>query len=175
MTSWVVIGWALLAVSVLAVIGLVVWITYGRRHGSAAPVVGFPVFSIDRYLVMKRLLHEADVEFLSRLPGYRPEIGRRLQRAQRKAFRGYLKDLRRDFYVLHAAARRILTAPDANSPELVGILLRQRVAFELELARLHFRLLLSSAGFGEVSARPLVEMLERIQMDLSRYASLPAA
>jgi hypothetical protein len=58
--------------------------------------------------------------------------------------------------------------------ELVGVLLRQQLRFWWAMAALEARLSLRRIGLGKVDVRGLVESVERMRLDLSRFG-VPAA
>jgi hypothetical protein len=64
---------------------------------------------------------------------------------------------------------------DAESAELVGILMRQQVTFWRAMAGLEVRLALRAAGIGKVNVRPLLELLEAMRADLARVGAPQAA
>src|SRR5438105_538368 len=55
------------------------------------------VLSLDKYRPMERLLQEDDFRFLANQPGFSPQLGRRFRTERRRIFRGYLRNLRKDF------------------------------------------------------------------------------
>src|SRR5271166_3012608 len=68
-----------------------------RLDKQATTAEWFESFSIDHFAPMERLLDRSDFEFLSRQPGYRPEIGARLLKERKRMFLGYLRLLIGDF------------------------------------------------------------------------------
>jgi len=124
---------------------------------------------------MERLLSEQDLVFLKSQPGYREHMGERWKRERRRIFRLYLAELKRDFRRLHAKARLLVAHADADSADLVRILLRQRWTFAWAAANLQVRLALAWAGIGKVDAAPLIDLLEAMRADVSRRAALHAA
>src|SRR5271170_4999896 len=51
------------------------------------------------------LLSDEDFDFLATLPGYKPEIGEKLQCHHEQILRLYLRELAREFHNVHAEAR----------------------------------------------------------------------
>jgi len=86
-----------------------------------------------------------------------------------------LDELKRDFRRLHAEARAMAANADAESAELVGILMRQQLTFWRAMAGLELRLALRAAGIGRVDVRPLIELLEPMRVDLARFSAPQAA
>jgi hypothetical protein len=176
MTAWVGISWAVTVGALLVLSATIAWMWWQRREKRAIHNGGDSgAFSIHRYQPMEHLLSEDDFAFLSAQPGYTPEIGARWKRERRHIFRLYLNDLRRDFLRLHAEARAMAANADAESAELVGILMRQQVTFWRAMAGLELRLALRAAGIGKVNVRPLLELLEAMRADLARVGALEAA
>ena len=119
---------------------------------------------------MERLLSDADFAFLASQPGYEPKIGARWKRERRRLFRLYLGELKHDFRRLHVEARVMAANADAESAELVGILMRQQVLFWRAMAGLELRLALRAAGIGTVNVRPLIELIEAMRLNLARFS-----
>jgi hypothetical protein len=174
-TLWVGLGWAATAGSLATVAGLVIWLRLrGRRANAADAADGSWEFSLENYGSMGRLLAEEDLVFLRSQPGYRPEMGARWKRERHRLFRLYLTELKHDFPRLHAQARTLVAHSDADSADLVGVLMRQELTFMRALAGLELRLLLQRAGVGKVDVAPLIELLEAMRLDLA-YRTAPHA
>ena len=176
MTGWLAVGWIVTAGSVVVLLALIAWIWSQRQEKRATSGFGESTgFSVSRYQPMEYLLSEEDFAFLASQPGYEPEIGARWKRERRRIFRLYLDELKRDFQRLHAEARVMAANADAESAELVGILMRQQVSFWRAMAGLELRLALRAAGIGKVNVRPLLELLEAMRADLARVRAPQAA
>jgi tryptophan 2,3-dioxygenase len=176
MTGWIAAGWVVTAGSIVVLSATIAWIWWQRRGEQAAGEFGESSgFSISRYQPMEHLLSEEDFAFLASQPGYEPEIGARWQRERRRIFRLYLDELKRDFRRLHAEARVMAANADAESAEMVGILMRQQVTFWRAMAGLELRLALRAAGIGKVDVRPLIELLEAMRVDLAHFSAPQAA
>jgi hypothetical protein len=117
---------------------------------------------------MQRLLSDDDFTFLASQPGYQRKIGTQWKRERKRIFRLYLNELKADFHRLHADARLMAANADAESSELVAILMRQQIAFWRAIASLEVRLALRAAGIGRIDVAPLLEMLESMRLDLTR-------
>ncbi|MEO8025728.1 MAG: hypothetical protein ABI823_04620 [Bryobacteraceae bacterium] len=131
-------------------------------------------FSIDRYRPMERLLNEADFRFLESLPGYRKEIGARLRKERRVAFRRYLNRLTRDFHRLHAAARQAVAYSETDQSHLVPVLMRQRLQFAWLVTKIDFQLAFHGVGLGKVPVGNLVAAMDAMSREL-RMAAVPTA
>lgn len=131
-------------------------------------------FSIQRYRPMERLLAEEDFRFLESLPGYRPEIGTRLRKERRVAFRRYLNRLVRDFHRLHSAARHAVAYASTDQSQLVGLLMKQRAEFTLALVHIEIRLALHTFGLAKVQVSGLVGAMDTMSREL-RLAAVPNA
>ncbi len=176
MTGWVATGWVVTVGSIVAVSAAIAWI-WRQRQGKreTGDSGGSGGFSISRYQPMEHLVSEDDFAFLASQSGYEPEIGVRWKRERRRIFRLYLDELKRDFRRLHAEARAMAANADAESAELVGILMRQQLTFWRAMAGLELRLALRAAGIGRVDVRPLIELLEAMRVDLARFSAPQAA
>jgi hypothetical protein len=119
-------------------------------------------FSLARYEPMKRLLSEEDFEFLSRKPGVRPAMVRRLRAQRRRVFRAYLAELASDFNRLHRDARlMVATAPEEYSG-LVGTLIGIQIRFWRALAAAEIHLTMHAVGAGRIDVSALLGPLEAL-------------
>jgi hypothetical protein len=167
----VAVGSALLFAGVLIVVRLLAYRTVADRAQNETAG-----FSLARYEPMARLLLEEDFLFLASQPGYRPEIGAKWRRERQRIFRLYLRDLAQDFQRLHAEARAVVADSRAESSELVGVLMRQQIAFWRAMAGIELRLWMNQLGLGKAGltkagARGLVESIEAMRRDLARFAA----
>jgi hypothetical protein len=119
-------------------------------------------FSLARYRPMRRLLSENDLRFLESRPGYRPEVGRTLRAERRKAFRGYLNEIKKDFWTIHALAKQILLDWPEDNPELGVLLMKSQGRFLWSLARIEFYLALHWTGISTPKLDPLFGALESL-------------
>ncbi|MBI3209332.1 MAG: hypothetical protein HYZ37_10595 [Candidatus Solibacter usitatus] len=119
---------------------------------------------------MQRLLSEADTAFVAGQPGYKPELQARLRSSRVRLFRGYLALLEKEFLALHATLRQLtLTAP-MDRPEVAKFLIRQRVQFAVNMAKVRFRLLLFRFGIAVPEVSSLVQAVESLRVEVQRYA-----
>lgn len=125
-------------------------------------------FSPGRYQPMARLLASDDIEFLRRRVCRRSGIVERWDGARRRVFRLYLSDLAADFHALHAEARALVAESPEQYSDLVGVLMRQQVAFWRAMAGVRARLVLHGLGLGQVDARPLVTALDNMRLEIER-------
>jgi hypothetical protein len=128
-------------------------------------------FSLERYEPMAGLLSEEDFVFLAAQPGYKPEMGAKLRRERRRIFRLYLRELAQDFHGLHREARALVAESPEQHSELVGLLMRQQVAFWRAIAALEMRLAASRLHLANVDVRGLLESIEAMRLDLARVAA----
>jgi hypothetical protein len=174
MTAWTLLGGMVTVGSVMCLAYAVFRMRSGIRQHTAAEA-GSPAggFSIDRYRPMERLLSAEDLEFLRRAHGYTPELGARWKKQQLRLFQMYLAELRCDFRQLHAAARAIVANTHTESPEIVRALVSQRVQFEYVSLRLELEIRMAQCGLGQVSAKGLIAMVERMRQELEVLAPRP--
>jgi hypothetical protein len=165
-----------ICLAVLAVIGLALaYMLRSLRNPATITECDFDwlsEFSTSKYRPMLRLLAEDDFKFLEAQEGYEPSIGKRLRTERLKIFRGYLRNLIRDYHRLHLAARLILVYAPEDRSDLAAQLVRCRVEFAINLAKLEFDLFLYSLGIGAVDVRALLGSLDSLQ---SRIASASSA
>lgn len=131
-------------------------------------------FSTSKYRPMLRLLAEDDFRFLEAQEGYEPAIGKRLRSERLKIFRGYLRNLVRDYHRLHLAARLILVYSPEDRSDLAAHLVRHRIEFAIKLARLELDLFFYSLGIGAVDVRALLGTLDSMQSRITSAASANA-
>lgn len=120
-------------------------------------------FSITKYRPMLRLLAEDDFRFLEQQEGYEPAIGKRLRAERLKIFRGYLRNLVRDYHRLHIGARLILVYAPEDRSDLASQLVRHRLEFAWNLMRVELNLAMYSLGIGSVDVKALIGTLDSIQ------------
>ncbi|MBV9397899.1 MAG: hypothetical protein JO062_07960 [Bryobacterales bacterium] len=121
---------------------------------------------------MARLLQDDDLDFLRQRVCPRAGIVERWDRARRQVFRLYLNDLASDFRGLHAEARALVAESPEQYSDLVGVLMRQQIAFWRAMAGIRVRLMANALGFGHVDARPLVNALDGMQLEIERSVEL---
>lgn len=126
----------------------------------------FEGFSATAYRPMKRLLADEDFRFLSKQPGYTPEMGRHLRKERRLVFRGYLRNLTKDFNRLYSGATILLVYSEVDRPELASSLLGIRANFYYALFRVHVRLAMHVVGFEMVDVTPMLQPLEFLQVQV---------
>ncbi|HML16080.1 MAG TPA: hypothetical protein VK419_03605 [Bryobacteraceae bacterium] len=132
-------------------------------------------FSLARYEPMTRLLHDPDLHFLEKQPGYRPEIGQKLRRERLRIFRLYLADLAADFRALHAAAREMVANSDAQHADLIAPLFRQQFTFWRAIASIEFRLMTGGRSLIPAEVRGLIDAMEAMRLALAGMAPAPSA
>ena len=133
------------------------------RQKSTSSMEELPVLSPGKYRPMERLLGEEDFRFLAAQPGYTPQLGRRFRSERRRLFRGYLRNLRKDFGRVTTACHLLLIHSASDRKDLASALLRQRLTFNLAMLGVQGRLLLHAAGVGAVDVSSLVESFENLR------------
>src|SRR5258708_17833329 len=98
------------------------------------------VLSLEKYRPMERLLQEDDFRFLAAQPGFSPQLGRRFRTERRRIFRGYLRNLRRDFSRLSSAFRILIVHSVEDRGDLSKSLMRMQVMFALGMLTVEGRL-----------------------------------
>lgn len=122
-----------------------------------------------------RLFSEADFEYMARQPGYRPEIARQLRAERAKIFATYLKQMGREFERLHHSLRMLTLEAAADRPEISRALLEQQVLFSLYMAKARMRLALFRLGVKPVETQGLVDMLDRMQVQVNQLSQAATA
>ena len=175
MTIGTALAWSVTVGLLVALLGALAWMVLRRRPSTSWHDDNSEGFSLDRYQPMARLLDEEDLLFLKSQPGYRPEMGVRWKRERFRIFRLYLRELKSDFRRLHAQAREMVSHSEADSPDLVRILMKQQMTFWRVTTALEFRLVLQQLGIGKANVTSFIERIEAMRADLAlRTAPLTA-
>src|SRR5207245_9214180 len=119
------------------------------------------LFAPSRYKPMERLLDPADGSFLA-LQGCNRSMMRRFRASRLGIFRGYARCLGRDFTRVSNALKVLMIHAPADRSALVGMLVKQRLMFSMNMMSLEMRLTMHSFGFSAptVDVRSLVEALD---------------
>jgi hypothetical protein len=131
------------------------------------------VLSLEKYRPMERLLQGDDFRFLAGQPGFSPQLGRRFRTERRKIFRGYLRNLRKDFNRLSSAFRILVVHSVEDRGDLAASLVRMRVMFALGMLAVEGRLLLHASGVGVVDVSGLVASLDTMQTQMRLMLTPP--
>jgi hypothetical protein len=157
-----------LAATASAALLLAAWMAmrlrYYRRVRSEAAPNGQAAFPPSTYDFMS-LLSEDDFDFLASLPGYRPEIGKKLRFHHERILRLYLCELAQEFHSVHAEAREILATAGEEHAPAVGLLMRQQLVFWQSMARIELSFAipgLSAARWDKARASALAGIVEAI-------------
>ena len=173
LNTWTVLGGPVMLGCITVLLVTIIRLRIRNGASGRAHADGAAVFSLDRYRPMQRLLSEQDMLFLKRSPGYTKQMGKRWKRHQLVLFKMYLRELRLDFYKLHAEARSIVADTGMESSDLVRQLIRQRIQFEYATAKVELQISLAGFGMGAVSARPLLKTVEMMRKQLQTMAPRP--
>ena len=131
-------------------------------------------FSVKSYAPMERLLQKSDSVFLASQPGYRPAIGKRLERERRRIFRSYLRLLVGDFHRLIGIGKFMVVYSNQDQLEFARKLRRQQVTFYARVCALQLQLALYPLGWTSVDARGLLDALGDMRTQVGQLASQPA-
>ena len=133
------------------------------------------VLSLEKYRPMERLLQEQDFRFLATQPGFSPQLGRRFRTERRRIFRGYLRNLKKDFGRVSLAFRILIVHSVEDRGDLAASLVRLRLMFAIGMLAVEGRLLLHAAGLGTVDVSGLVASLETMQGQMRLMLTPPQA
>lgn len=129
--------------------------------------------SVERYRPMLRLLDATDLEFLREQPGFDSRMAARLRKQRIHVFKGYLKNLKRDFRQSCRALRLLMVQASYDRPDLARLVIRKQATFELCLLRARWRLLLYGWGMGCVDINCLMRVFDSVRLELQEL--VPAA
>ncbi len=111
------------------------------------------------------LLSDEDFDFLASLPGYKPEIGKKLRLHHERILRLYLRELAQEFHGVHAEAREIVATAGEEHAPAVGLLMRQQLVFWRSMARIELSFAIPGFGGGrwnQARAAALAGVVEAI-------------
>ena len=129
-----------------------------------------------RYRPMERLLGTEDLDFLASQPGYTRQMARRLRSERRKAFRGYLRCMRRDFDHVCLALQLLMANSTIDRPDLASVLVKQKATFHMAMLAVEFRLALHACGIDRmVDVRDLVGALDALGGELRQLVPVATA
>jgi hypothetical protein len=164
---------------ILACVGLFALVRW-LHHLLVRPERIFPVtaeslnqLSVDRYRPMLRLLDEGDFRILRAQPGCTAEMAQKVRQQRYHIFKGYLRSLDSDFQKVSSALRTLISQAPEDRPDLAGVLLRTEILFVFGMWMVRARLWLYGWGVGSVNVAPLVQMFNRLRIELG--ALVPAA
>jgi hypothetical protein len=177
MTELLAMGAIAAAASSTTAVGFWCWIRIRPRKSTGGEFQASAEFSADfameRYEPMMRLLAGEDLQFLRKHAC--GKIAARWDRERRRVFRQYLRDLSVDFHRLHAHARALVSESPEQYSDLVGMLMRQQVAFLRAMAGVELRLALHAAGIGTVDVRGLIGVIDAVRLELERSVAVASA
>jgi len=144
-----------------------------RLDKQASTAEWFETFFSDSFSPMERLLDQSDFEFLSRQPGYRPEIGARLLKERKRLFLGYLRLLIGDFNQLLGIARLMIVHSTEDRARFAKVLWRQQVTFYLAICAVRVRVALYPLGWTSLDVSKLIRALESMRDQVAQLGFQP--
>jgi hypothetical protein len=163
------------AAFVIAAFSLLFWRLASRLDNQACTTEWFESFSLDSFAPMERLLDKSDFEFLSRQPGYRPEMGGRLLKQRKKLFLSYLRLLTGDFNQLLQIARLMIVYSNEDRAEFAKVLWRQQVTFYLAICAVRLRVALYPMAWSSLDVSKLMQALENMRSQVAQLGFQPMA
>ncbi|MSV30564.1 MAG: hypothetical protein EXQ52_17745 [Bryobacterales bacterium] len=169
--SWIAVPcFGLLAVA----FGLLVRSFVSWKAAPSGPVGNLDDFSAARYQPMERLLAENDYSFLAAQRGLDPKVAKRLRGDRRRIFRGYLREMHRDFARVYGMLSELMLHSTEDRPDLAVAMLRQKWSFTTALARVEVRLFVHQFGLGSIEVSELLRAMDTLSAELRHFA-MPAA
>ena len=161
-----------IGITVLTCLGLVLALPLLVRRiaasGGCLPVTSewIDELSVERYQPMVRLLDGEDLDFLRSQPGYTSHMAAKLRLQRCQIFREYLRCLNADFGRVCAAMKILILQSRHDRPDLAAALVRHQAAFLCGMLAVRFRLFLYRWGLGSVDVTGLVEVFDRMRLQL---------
>jgi hypothetical protein len=144
-----------------------------RLDSGASSAEWFENFSLDSFSPMERLLDQSDFEFLSKQPGYRPEIGARLLKERKQLFLSYLRLLIGDFNQFLRIARLMMVHSTEDRADFAKVLWRQQVTFYMAVCALRVRVALYPLGWTSLDVSRLMGALENMRNQVTQLGFQP--
>jgi hypothetical protein len=154
------------ALLIIAVYFLVRQQICALRRRPTMPLDWAPELSVDRYRPMYRLLADDDIRFLSTQPGATPALVKRLRRQRYQVFRGYLRGLQCDFRQACDALLLLAMHSQTDRGDIIRALVVSQMKFSIGMFRVRCRLLLYRWNMGHEPVAALVDLFERLQLEL---------
>jgi hypothetical protein len=125
---------------------------------------------------MLRLLDEGDLRFLSKQPGFTPQMAARFRAQRCRILWGYLRSIQVDFVRICTALKIVMAQSRQDRPDLASALVRSQITFTCAMAAVQVRLLLYRWGFGKVEVASLVKVFDGMRLELCTLvpAQVPA-
>jgi hypothetical protein len=140
------------------------------RRRPSFPPDWTPDLSVDRYRPMFRLLANDDLCFLRSQPGATPALVARLRRQRYQVFLGYLRSLQRDFHQACEALVLVAVQSQTDRQDILRALIFTRMKFTIGCLRVRCLLLLYRWNVGQEPVANLVNLFERLQLELLAFA-----
>ena len=146
-----------------------------RRDGETYTADWFESFSLESFAPMERLLDKSDFDFLSRQPGYRPEIGATLLKERKRLFLGYLRLLIADFNQLLHIARLMIVYSAEDRSDFARVLWRQQFTFYVAICAVRVRVAVYPLAWKSLDVSKLMHALENMHAQVSQLGFEPVA
>ena len=175
MTELIAVGAIAVTASSVTAIGSWSWIRGRQARRMLRSGMPASEFTPERYEPMIRLLSNDDLAFLRRRTCPGSGIAARWDKVRRRVFRLYLNDLAADFRGLHAEARALVAESPEQFADLVGVLMRQQVAFWRAMTVVRVRLAFGALGLGAADVRRLMDAIQTMQLEIEHSLNMAAA
>lgn len=115
-----------------------------------------------RYRPMERLLAAPDAVFLQRQDGFSSDMSREFRARRRKLFRAYVRCLARDFARIYRTLEITLIESRQDRPDLVRLMMKQKVRFVLAMLAIELRLAVHASGVSRMEVERLVQSVRTL-------------
>jgi hypothetical protein len=125
----------------------------------------------DRYRPMERLLAAPDVAFLNQQDGFSSDMSREFRARRRTLFRSYVRCLARDFARIYKTLEITIVESRQDRPDLVRLMLKQKVCFVLAMFAIELRLAIHASGVSRMEVELLVQSVRTLSGAWSTLAT----
>ena len=125
----------------------------------------------DRYRPMERLLAAPDAVFLQQQDGFSSNMSREFRARRRQLFRAYVRCLARDFARIYKTLEITIVESHQDRPDLVRLMLKQKVRFVLAMLAIELRLAIHASGVSRMEVERLVQSVRTLSGAWSTLAT----
>jgi len=132
------------------------------------------VFAPNGYRPMERLLDGADYTYLRSHPAWNGRMNKNFRKARIRLFRGYLRELTRDFKQVRRLIRVLMVTSEVDRSHLAVLLFKQQLCFAASMISVEVSLILYGLGWSRVDVSGVIFVLNTLKVQLQGVVAAPA-